>query len=225
MSAVYKHAVCVVVWLGDSEETETAAKTLPVVGWPHHQDGVDFSEALVTILSNRYFTRLWIIQELLLARSVIIHCRETWGIPLERVQALVQTMEATIHPRINNSSLFLLWDSIYNREGRHLTQCIERYCHNDCQDPRDKVYALLGLVKTEEQVPIDYKKSVTEVYIDTVNILARRWWLQTVKTFEDNGQPTFYKVSLALAHEMVPRAALPSLQAFFEPVKGLPRFK
>jgi hypothetical protein len=225
MWAVYKHAAYVVVWLGDSQETETAAKTLAGYRYPHHQYGVDFSEALVTILSNRYFTRLWIIQELLLARSVIIHCRETWGIPLEMVQALVQAMEATIHPRINNSSLFLLWDSIYNREGRHLTQCIERYCHNGCQDPRDKVYALLGLVKAEEQVPIDYKKSVAEVYVDTVQILARRWWLQTPHTLDDNGQPTFIKVSLALAQEMFPRAALPGLYALFKPVRDPPTFK
>jgi hypothetical protein len=119
----------------------------------------------------------------------------------------------------------LLWDSIYNREGRHLTQCIERYCQNDCQDPRDKVYALLGLVEAEEQVPIDYKKSVAEVYLYTVQILARSWWLQPAETFEDNGQPTFIKVSLALAQEMFPRAALPGLQALCEPVKDLPRFK
>jgi hypothetical protein len=220
MSAVYKHAVCVVVWLGDSEETETAAKTF---------DGDAMSEypnALVTILRNRYFTRLWIIQELLLARRVIINCRETWGILLSRVQAHIELyqIQDLIHDRINNPSLFLLWDSIYNREGRHLTQCIE-HCQNDCQDPRDKVYALLGLVEAEEQVPIDYKKSVAEVYLDTVQILARSWWLQTARTFEDNGQPTFIKVSLALAQEMFPRAALPGLQALFEPVKDLPRFK
>jgi hypothetical protein len=81
------------------------------------------------------------------------------------------------------------------------------------------------LVKAEEQVPIDYKKSVAEVYIDSVQILARRWWLQTPPTFDNNGQPTFIKVSFALANEMFPRAALPGLQALFEPVKDLPRFK
>ncbi|KAF2025421.1 hypothetical protein EK21DRAFT_10728, partial [Setomelanomma holmii] len=154
MWSIYQKAAHVVVWLGDSEETEAAAK------------------------ANRYFERLWIVQELLLARSVVINCRETWGMHLSTLQEHVQKRQATIHPRIKNPSLFLLWDSIHNRKGRHLEQCIERYCRNDCQDPRDKVYALLGIVKEEEQVPIDYSKSISEVYIDTIQVLARRWWLQ-----------------------------------------------
>jgi hypothetical protein len=33
----------------------------------------------------------------------------------------------------------------YSQDVRTLEHCIARYCRNDCQDPRDKVYGLLGL--------------------------------------------------------------------------------
>ncbi|KAH7080802.1 heterokaryon incompatibility protein-domain-containing protein [Paraphoma chrysanthemicola] len=200
MSSVYSNAEYVVVWLGDDEETEKAAKAF-------------------------YFTRLWIIQELLLARTVIINCRETWGLHLSSVQFHVQKYQDKIYSRIRNPSLFLLWDSVYNREGRHLAQCLQRYCQNDCQDPRDKVYALLGLVKAEEQVPIDYSKSVSEVYIDTLQILARRWWLQTPTDFDNIGRPAFIGVAVSLAKEMFTYASLPGLWALLRPVRSLPGFK
>jgi hypothetical protein len=82
------------------------------------------------------------------------------------------------------------------------------------------------LVKAEEQVSIDYKKSVAEVYLDTVKILARSWSLQTPATFDNYRRPTFIIASLILAQEMLPRAALPGLQDLFDSVKDLPpRFK
>ncbi|KAH7081971.1 heterokaryon incompatibility protein-domain-containing protein [Paraphoma chrysanthemicola] len=220
MSKVYSNADYVVVWLGESEETEKAAKAFVNGGTPGES-----SDPLVTILSDQYFTRLWIIQELLLARTVIINCRETWGLHLSIVQLHVQKHQDVISSRIRNPSLFLLWDSVYNRKGRHLAQCLERYCHNDCQNPRDKVYALLGLVKAEEQVPIDYSKPVSGVYIDTLQILARRWWLQTPTDFDDVGRPTFISVSLSLAKEMFSNEALPGLWVLLRPVRGLPGFK
>ena len=37
-----------------------------------------------------------------------------------------------------------------------------------CENPRDKVYGLMGMVRKEDGVVVDYRKSVMEVYLDFV---------------------------------------------------------
>jgi hypothetical protein len=40
-----------------------------------------------------------------------------------------------------------------------------------CEDPRDKVYGLLGLVDGQERPDVDYSKPLYQVYSDTVNLV------------------------------------------------------
>lgn len=57
-----------------------------------------------------------------------------------------------------------------------LTNLIFDFRHLQCLDPRDKVYALLGLVQHEnirpQQVCIDYRRSTTDLFFDVV---AGQW--------------------------------------------------
>ena len=41
-------------------------------------------------------------------------------------------------------------------------------------DPRDKIYASLGLAKSADFIGVDYRKNVCEVYTSTT-----RWWIET----------------------------------------------
>jgi len=51
---------------------------------------------------------------------------------------------------------------------RYLIQVLARFSDHCCFDPRDRIYALLGLVEAEERIPIDYNKPVHEVFLDVV---------------------------------------------------------
>ena len=64
------------------------------------------------------------------------------------------------------------WKALINPEyqsGRDrpsLTWCITNFSGKQCEDPRDKVYGLIGLTSRKEPIDIDNKKTLMEVYTD-----------------------------------------------------------
>jgi hypothetical protein len=45
-----------------------------------------------------------------------------------------------------------------------------------CEDPRNKVYGLLGLADQQERPEVDYSKPLYEVYIDAVRAITQQSW-------------------------------------------------
>jgi hypothetical protein len=167
MPMIFWKATYVITWLGRDDSMVSAAMSFK---------RTRSTESLATLLCNRFFTRLWIIQEVLLGRLVYVLCGNVWISYLE-MEETARDKQEFLRRRIDHTtSLYLLWDSVHNRNGRHLAQCIERYSSNDCENPRDRVYALLGLVKQEEQVYVDYTKSVPEVFVDALRVLAGSYY-------------------------------------------------
>ncbi|KAF2845081.1 HET-domain-containing protein [Plenodomus tracheiphilus IPT5] len=163
MADIYREAAFVVSWLGIDPGMTAAALEFEL-----HKS----ANALTTLLQNGYFTRLWVVQEVLLARKVHVMCGYTW-LRMSHMEEWSRLHEKEMSG-VRNSALYLLWDSVHNRFNRRLEQCIERYSFNGCTDPHDRVYALLGLVKKEEQIPVDYAKSVEEVFRDVFELISTR---------------------------------------------------
>ncbi|KAF2028236.1 hypothetical protein EK21DRAFT_90795 [Setomelanomma holmii] len=65
MPEIYQNAYFVIAWLGNDIDTVNAAKEFK------DQETV---QSINVLLQNRYFIRLWIVQELLLAQKVYILC-------------------------------------------------------------------------------------------------------------------------------------------------------
>ncbi|KAI1390721.1 HET-domain-containing protein [Hypoxylon trugodes] len=118
----------------------------------------DFSE-------RPWFSRRWIIQEACLARRAIVHCGG-YSVPLsslvlaaERYQTLdmssypIKVMANLRKPTENLTILQLLWNF-------HEAQCLE---------PKDRVAALLGLVRDANWFCLDYTAHWTEVYKQVVS--------------------------------------------------------
>ncbi|KAF2850111.1 HET-domain-containing protein [Plenodomus tracheiphilus IPT5] len=70
MSEIYKGANQVVSWLGISASTVRATERIKMDCASSHD--------IATLLNNRYFTRLWIVPEILLAQQVYFMCGNTW---------------------------------------------------------------------------------------------------------------------------------------------------
>lgn len=49
-----------------------------------------------------------------------------------------------------------------------LESCIKDFSNRDCEDPRDKVDGLVGLVREEERLKVDYSKSAQQIYCELV---------------------------------------------------------
>jgi hypothetical protein len=184
MSEIYKNCTFVTAWLGQDGDTRVAAKNFLEAKSKYH---------LLVLLDNPYFHRLWIVQEVLLAPRVRVLCGKTW---LEFGVMLHSAAENDywVTPHVRSVAPFLIWDSLMGRDSRTLGQCLERYSGNLSQDPRDKVYGLLGLVKENERPEVDYNKTVAEVYIDALRII----W----NSPEEHTWQNFIKLATTLGQKM-----------------------
>ncbi|KAH7091148.1 heterokaryon incompatibility protein-domain-containing protein [Paraphoma chrysanthemicola] len=167
MSRIYRECECVIAWLGCDEAAVKAAqqfKDCPSV------------TTLETILDNHYFSRLWIVQEFLLAREVRILCGRVW------LQCYV-IWKLCINLRGSGPEAAFLFIDRNGGSKRTLANCIMPYCAKDCFDPRDRVYGLLGLVEDADTVSPDYGKSTIDTFKDAVRALKRAQPLDHMRNF------------------------------------------
>ncbi|CAN9097811.1 unnamed protein product [Alternaria alternata] len=191
MAEVYGNSHTVITWLDDSCY-QPLQRTM---------DGTFEYKHFEQIFGNRYFTRIWIVQEIVLAQKVQImsgdllvdwlHFRRTFS-----------ELERTMLRRNNNIATWLFSDVMTrNPSGPKskflwsLSDRLDLYSQFECEDPRDKVYGLLGIVNRSSSVPeIDYNKSIQQVYFDTVRILL------TEKGEEPHNG--LLEISAKLSHDM-----------------------
>ncbi|KAK3393963.1 hypothetical protein B0H63DRAFT_505755 [Podospora didyma] len=102
------------------------------------------ASALEDLLSRDYWGRMWILQEFLLAKDVVIICG-TKALDWARLRRQ-DWVQRSANVCVDTS----------------ITELVETFHERGCHDPRDKVYALTGL--TNDAVPIDYHLSVDEVF-------------------------------------------------------------
>ena len=171
MDQTYKYAVCVSVWLGlmklpdyildglSTVHSQTPIKTI-------ESDGFDWMDEVVEQSNRPYWSRVWVIQEFLLGKSVELYCSNN-RIGWQSFQELLGR-EAGINQfydvndnvpqgdqnRVSLSALSLVM-------GRHMDKHPEYFqplCNllidhhkSTCKDPRDRVFALLGLITVDER--------------------------------------------------------------------------
>ncbi|TID27860.1 heterokaryon incompatibility protein-domain-containing protein [Venturia nashicola] len=200
MGDIYEQAQEVVVWLGEGDEmVEKAFKfvnqyantgdlsvepmsesdIMPVLlannqGIKRYWDAFDTLSALV------YFSRMWIVQEFLLAKSLTLRYGEN-VMPLNTLLNLCLFIEQSKGPpgaaedigdlKINQSpcgalvkqrfySLFGLNRSYgVNRIALNFPLLFRRFRHQGCFDARDKVYALRAMDPKMKDFPVDYAAS------------------------------------------------------------------
>jgi hypothetical protein len=201
MSRIYTECHHVVVWLGTGSQ-DAAIELSKLEGANRYAHAPSSSSSLTgesataaakTILYNNYWSRLWIVQELLLPPRVHILCGTFWLLFSKLIIAARRFSKPTqakhrlaVPPTLYNIFSRFQLDpnySVYENPGRghssSLHQCMKHFARQECYDPRDKVYGLLSLVRKEDHVPVDYSKTMLEVFSDVMKILMRlpRHWL------------------------------------------------
>lgn len=135
--------------------------------------------ALLELLKNSYFTRVWIIQEIFLASEAIIligRCSLSWGM---FGRSIVWLRNNGYFAIFRTLSLAREVSKLYNRGvpglslGLHVLLTVHGAC--EATDPRDKIYALLGLMSEKErnvpELQPDYEKPVVDIYISVARYL------------------------------------------------------
>jgi hypothetical protein len=85
----------------------------------------------------------------------------------KRLQAQIMTSSAyqILRRWADANSSFL--EHPKEAEGLDFRELIQTWLHQECTDPRDKVYGLLGLAKGTE-ITADYDKPIDELYCDVI---------------------------------------------------------
>ena len=183
MGDIYKTATTVLVWLGDDENT--FARSWSAIGMAANEPGTLMDDsALDDFLAHPWFTRAWTLQEVLLARKAVLICGTRWiewrllfetigpkG-PLKALQKCTEIMQSE-HRR---------------EEGQNpLKQLLTASSVRHATDPRDKLYALLGLLpqnstRMRPDYTIPYRQLVKNFVIDQVRRYEDLWFLHACGT-------------------------------------------
>lgn len=188
MSQIYRDCDSMTIWLGSQDQGFREAAT-DFIHKPRR-------DPLRILLHDDYFTRLWVVQEVLLARSVRILCRGISGIvevPWNEVRAVATGNYIWLQDQGHSKAVLELIAQQGMKHYQGLRLSILRFSGYNCENPRDKVYGLLGIVKEKEKerLEVDYTKSVQEVFVDVIkalreskmdqpDILSCRWRLVTL---------------------------------------------
>ncbi|OAK98292.1 HET-domain-containing protein, partial [Phaeosphaeriaceae sp. SRC1lsM3a] len=189
MGHIYSKATSVAVWLGpEADESELAMDLLQDVSddqvSPARERATQErirsttkypeSAALFALFKREYWKRLWCIQEVLLAKQTMVYCGDAvypWDIYKKAAQAFWGS-DSDPHVRQGPSS-FPDKDALMQLGDASLLE-VMRTCRKQLsENPRDKVFGILGLlpVATQREFPVDYSQSVKTVYTDVVDYL------------------------------------------------------
>lgn len=216
MAEIYGNANYVLVWLQSAGESADVARAFKIV-----HDAVTYDNSTHSVYrylranSNdheriwhsiqkldrlRYWTRKWIIQELVLARTVVLRMgnRKCAMTELEEFcRQLHRNRDNDRYQKLNWSS----WDRVlaspaarlalersetrYSREPRSLHELVERYASNECQEPCDHIYALYSLVgQHRTQLTIDYGAPPVQRLVEVLHFINMHEPLQPPRVME-----------------------------------------
>ncbi|KAL5327044.1 hypothetical protein ACEPPN_004734 [Leptodophora sp. 'Broadleaf-Isolate-01'] len=149
---------------------ELKAFKMPSIGTHNRQ-----YEAFMEIARSTYLRRTWIIQEFAMAKEQIL-VSDYWTIPWKSFEEAFTFLDFEMriinHNATNNASRYIYQLSLTaERASSHalypFLHLLSAYHQSQASDPRDKVFALKGLVTDADDIRIDYTKSVDQVYHDT----------------------------------------------------------
>ena len=202
MKEVYSKAVSVLVWLGPAQRSTPDAiisieklykQCLGAIGGLEHLNahlyGTDGSPgfkysnaalpdcdwpALQAFYSAQWFGRLWVIQEIGLAKGCTVYAG-SFSIGAEKVVLAARWMvhrkyarycEGSESPGIESAS------SMYRPAGRLLSHQLRRTHRAGCREAQDRVYGLLGLLREETASAIvaSYTRPLVEVYAQAIRL-------------------------------------------------------
>ncbi|KAI0505832.1 heterokaryon incompatibility protein-domain-containing protein [Xylaria bambusicola] len=214
MPKIYSSAQEVAIWLGtesdDSKRALDLLKTITTVAVASAGDHTVIDTvikskecqphftALVTLFERDYWSRLWVVQEVLNAKRVEVYCGESqlpWTV-FQRACQIFQKHESALKAQfpgglVPGSRQGFSYAHILSSQGPASLDFLRRVrnvgpesllevlhiCRKKLTaDPRDKVFAVLGILPEHirRRFPLDYNASIKEVYTNVVAFLLNQ---------------------------------------------------
>ncbi len=218
MDKIYSKAARTIVWLGRADEyTPAAAETITrVAAYPkepfarsdvnpfkrqepelYAKNNLEYTSwldwcSLAALLKRQWFSRLWIVQETILSRELVLLCGKhciSWSDLVKATRniearcgvlgwspsTMFLRFDEVAVPLEHNVVRLADWRDHHHNEGSSDASrfTLENLIYDtwifNSGDPRDKIYGVLGLVGPEVRAAwtIDYESATEEVYADT----------------------------------------------------------
>lgn len=215
MTRIYGQASKALVWIGEEKaDTEAAWMLIDELAYRYNQATEDanpttsqrprkvviddrvldlvkgpYLAALTDLFTRSYFGRIWIVQEILLAKTAEVICGshtipwpDFWhaATVIVNLGLVVDVGKTEVRQRWiwhRLISIGELWEHRHALSGLwpslptpSLHALVELFLGNQVTDPRDRIYGMLGMVRPESQfgwdnpLQADYTKSIEDVY-------------------------------------------------------------
>ena len=178
MRCIYTHAHSVWIWLGEADTATYSALAMQYLAArePFGDKDVNYktlwsrrkARAVLCLCERTYWTRIWIVQEIMLARKATILCGEQ-QVSWMKFQLLILDLQSisdrgrALHTigvsdvLESPAAVIVRAKARWDASPRPLTTLLEQYRHQHATDIRDKVYALHGLASNSDGIAVDYR--------------------------------------------------------------------
>ena len=160
MDLIYQRASRVLIYLGEADDYSDSA--MDAIAERKTSTGSIQKKVLDFFEHRPWFSRVWVLQEVALADCALAICGSKcvpwanfpawWAQNAAYLQDRTPPSILAYNPAMKKSFLQQLYDTRVSRAS----------------DPRDKVYALAGILSPEDRFVLapDYRKSVAEIYAE-----------------------------------------------------------
>ncbi|KAK7955801.1 HET-domain-containing protein [Apiospora aurea] len=186
MGAIFSGAQCVRIFLGEAEDGNNVAQAIDLLSnlgtledHPHFIERIrldqDSSRGLINLLRRPYWQRMWMFQEIVLAKKAVVHCGP-YNISWENMRELDKISgdpEVRFQAQVSCDWILELRRALFDlahffvseAEAQDFRNVLEPTRRLQCTNPRDKLFALIGVCNN---IPIraDYSRSVRDIYTD-----------------------------------------------------------
>lgn len=210
MGQIYHGAEGIVIWLGRNPYLEMSLSLLAGFQNLQNQNAIQshalsdrlvnalrdprftatyVPQALSDLLESTYWQRMWIIQEVALAKRAVLRC-SSCQLSLDQIEKLIVFCQKGVATRLPFGHLTeesvpfsfraeALAERVmrllnFQREGkrRSLAQLLDEFANGQCELFHDKIYSLLGLLdeKKHDMIKVDYRKSISALFWDVMGL-------------------------------------------------------
>ncbi|PMD33271.1 hypothetical protein L207DRAFT_557891 [Hyaloscypha variabilis F] len=220
MFQIYRKAHSVLVWLGEeSHDSNKTLRTIHVLSRTKERDSrlahmterSTLWQGLEALSRRKYWTRIWIVQEITVARRLELFCGDEkvpWStfasactFPPDLWTPWEQIMRRSAGKWLHHSTMYGLIRSQkrWPMEIESLETLSTRYKKSECEDRRDKIFALFSIaseVRHGHIFNVDYTKDIEGTFISLVAwAISGPLWNGPISTveLEEQRSPTFFK--------------------------------
>ncbi|KAH7088438.1 heterokaryon incompatibility protein-domain-containing protein [Paraphoma chrysanthemicola] len=189
MREIYSSAHSVWVWLGEVDAATDSNLAMHYIQTrlPFGGDNANFrrlwspkkADAVLALCERPYWKRIWIVQEIMLAKKASIWCgnkQVSWN-KLQQLMADLQTVLdrgralhtiAVLQVLDSPAAVIVRAKSNWDGSPQPLTKLLELYRSQQSTNIRDKVYALHGLASDSAGIAINYEIHPKDLLVEVL---------------------------------------------------------